>query len=520
MQPVRIAAIDIGSNSVRCSIVDVPVGGARRKLDDEKAYTRLGGGLAETGRLSDEAIGRTISALDRMLRIARHHEVTHVRAIATAAVRSAANGDEFVRLVRTRLNLRIEVISAEEEGRLAFLSAADGVGVSGPVRVVDIGGGSVEIVAATGRHIDSIASLPLGAVVLTERFGLQDVVTAEAHRRLTEEVCTMLATAIAPGSGREATLIGSGGTVTAVATLIAAVTDPGLPSVHGYVIARDRLAALVETLADSDAKSRSAIKAMPESRIDVIVAGATVLAEVVRLLGADRVVTNARGMREGIVIDTVEREHGIAASFDTMRSVRDAGRRYHADLAHAEQVRALSLALFDALAGRLGLTAGDRDLLEAAALLHDVGRHVAYERHHKHSYHLISFAELPGFSAPETRMIAAIARYHRGALPNPRHETLANLGSEERERVARLAALLRVADGLDRSRGQKVERISVESDTDRIVVRALGTGPLDVEVIRAREKADLFFRAFGLDIEIVDGASSANRPLTPPEEHR
>ncbi len=208
---MRIAAIDIGTNSVRCTIVEVPVGGSRKMLDDEKAYTRLGRGASATGRLSEDAIRETIDALGRMLRIASQYEVTHIRAVATAAVRDASNGDGFVAFVLEELGLEIEVISEEEEGRLAFLSAAEAVELAGRSAVLDIGGGSVEIVRATDQRIESIASMPLGAVVLSERYHALDPMPRGDYKRLVKHVRRTLTHVLADDPDRAGIVVNTRG---------------------------------------------------------------------------------------------------------------------------------------------------------------------------------------------------------------------------------------------------------------------------------------------------------------------
>jgi exopolyphosphatase / guanosine-5'-triphosphate,3'-diphosphate pyrophosphatase len=305
---VRIAAIDIGSNSIRSRIVEVSAEGMRRTLDEEKAYTRLGRGMVATGRLSKEAMADALVALERMLHIAERHDVTRVRAVATAAVRQATNGQKFVARVRDELGLQIEVISAEEEGRLAFLSAAESVGTDGRCTVIDIGGGSMEVVRASDGVITMTASLPVGAVVMSERYHTVDPMPKKQVKHLARHVRRTLAAEIGTEPESVGLLVGSGGTVSAVARLIAATRRPDVSSVHTFEIHRDDLAHVRAALVRSSAEERLAMKGMPESRVDIIVAGAVVLDETVRVLGAETLVVNSRGMREGIVIDTVMRE--------------------------------------------------------------------------------------------------------------------------------------------------------------------------------------------------------------------
>ena len=504
---MRIAAIDIGSNSIRLTVVDAPVGGRRVTRDEEKAYARLGHGVLETGRLSDEAMDVAVAALDRMVRIARARGVTHVRAVATAAVRLATNGEEFVGRVRRETGLEIEVISGEDEGRLALLSAADGLAIAGELTVVDIGGGSVEVVRGSESTIDFVVSMPLGAVVLADRFGGGDPLSSASYGRLVAHVRDTLAAAM-PDTRTSRMLVGSGGTVTTLAAMVAARRGVSSPDVHGLEVGADELGDLRAELVASTARERGRMKGLSQGRIDLIIPGVVVLDEVVRALGATGVTVNARGMREGIVIDTVEREQGPTPRADRMRSVREFGRQCQYDAAHAEHVCRLSMQLFDDLHGQLGLTTDDRAMLEAAALLHDVGYHISFEQHHKHSQHLISHATLPGFDADERSIIAAVARYHSGSLPKAKHDALEDLDAGSRRLVSRLAALLRTADGFDRSHGQRVSEAHAEIGAGHLTLTITGRAPLDIDLQAGERKSELLARETGLEVVVVEAAGS------------
>lgn len=504
---MRIAAIDIGSNSIRLTIVDVPVAGRRIVRAEEKVFARLGHGVLERGHLAQGAMDVAVEALDTMMRLAREREVTHVRAVATAAVRQATNGAAFVERVRREVGLEIEVIDGVHEGRLALLSAADGLALDGDIAVVDIGGGSVEIARGAGAEVNGVVSMPLGAVVLADRFGGEDPLSSDAQRRLTEHVRKTLEESAA-GMRTPGVLAGSGGTITTLASMLAVRREATPQSVHGSRIAAGDLAELRDVLLRSSVRDRERMKGLPAARVDLIVPGAVVLDEVVRLLGADSVLVNARGMREGIVLEVIEQERGPLPAADRMRSVRELGGRYRYDVAHAEQVRVLAMRLFDDLAPAFGLTPEDRPLLEAAALLHDVGHHVAYEAHHKHSYHLISHAEIPGFTAAETLLVAAIARYHKGSLPKARHEAGEGLDDQALARVSRLAALLRIADGLDRTQAQRVESVHAAREGGRLAIVITGRRPLDIERDGALRKADLAEALWGLTVQVEVAADA------------
>ena len=512
---MRVAAIDIGTNSVRCTIVDVPIGGSRTTLDDEKAYTRLGRGIAATGRLAEDTMEATIDALGRMRRICDEFEVTNMRVIATAAVRDAENGEEFCERVRDELDLEIEVISEEEEGRLEFLSAAESFDLGDSSGVLDIGGGSVEIVLAQRRQIEFVTSMRIGAVVMSEAYHKHNPMSDEDLERLTKHLRRTLKSSLEGRAAPVGILVGSGGTITAVTALVAAERDPGIANLHGYPIRQTEIAGLLATLAKTTAKQRLAIKGMPENRVDIIVAGTAVLLESMRALSADEIVLNLRGIREGIIIDAVEAERGVSRPFDRINGVWDFARHSRVSVAHAEQVTRFSLDLFDALQHELDLPAEGRGLLEAAAILHDVGHAIAYERHHRHSFHLISFAKLPGFNAKETRLIAAIARYHQGSMPRTRHEAMQGLSKPDRQLVEQMASLLKLADGLDRTKGQRVERIALAVEPLNVCVQVFGRADLDVEIHGAQGRADLFERTFGRRVEVINGLSQAAQTTDP-----
>jgi exopolyphosphatase/guanosine-5'-triphosphate,3'-diphosphate pyrophosphatase len=428
-------------------------------------------------------------------------------------MRKGTNAEEFSERLKDELGLDVEVISHPEEGRLAFLSAASAFDLEGRVAVMDIGGGSVEIVRSTGREIEFITSLHIGAVVMSERFHREDPMPKEDYKRLRKHARSVLKHALGSDPDPVTTLVGSGGTVNALAAMNVSAKNPSYSTLQGFELRREELIHLQARLARSTSAERHAIAGLPENRVDIIVAGAIVVSEVMRALGANSLWVNTKGVREGIVIDTVDRMRGHERQLDRGEAIRAFGRRCDYDAAHAEQVCALSLALFDQLQDPLELEEQTRPLLEAAALLHDVGYHIAYERHHKHSYHLISYSDLPGFKNRELRMIAAIARYHRGALPKARHEGMAHLDKQERKLVSRLGGLLKLADGLDRTRTQRVTRVEATCEGDTVTISADGTNGLGVELHGAAQKADLMERAFDVRVDVVrvqtDGGPAA-----------
>jgi exopolyphosphatase/guanosine-5'-triphosphate,3'-diphosphate pyrophosphatase len=501
-----LQVIDVGTNSVRSIVVEVPVGGPYRIVDDEKDMTRLGEGLESTGRLSDGSMERTVSALGTMAQIGRRLGVTQVRAVATEAVRRATNGGDLVSRVHDEVSLDIEVVAPEEEGRLVWLSSSTVSKGGGFEVAVDIGGGSVEIVQALDSEVLAISSMRLGGRVLSERFVDGDPISDESFKRLKRGVRRTLRESVTPLGSATAPLIGSGGTINSIAAVVSAIRGRKHASLHGVEVARADIMQLLGMLSHSSLDERLKYPGMPPDRADIIMPGAVVLAEVIKMFGAPGVIVNARGIREGIVIDTLTREGAAESKPDVMAGVLDLCTRYHFDRGHALQVTRLALSIFDQLAEPLGLDPQTRPLLEAAAMLHDIGYFIAYDRHHEHTYHLVTHSSIPGLTRREQGMVASIARYHTKSLPKARHASWESIEIEDRPVVLAGAAILRVADGLDRGRTARVGDVLVTVGRDEVRLRISGSAELDAEIYGAAKKRDLFEEVFGRALMIEAAA--------------
>jgi exopolyphosphatase/guanosine-5'-triphosphate,3'-diphosphate pyrophosphatase len=404
--------------------------------------------------------------------------------------------------MRDEAGIDVEVISAEEEGRLVWLSAAAQTGEAPFSAAIDIGGGSVEIVQAVGGEPAEIASLRLGARVLAERFIAEDPIPDDAFKRLKRHVRRALRDGVDLLTAGVNPLVGSGGAVTTVAAVVAGMRGRRYESLQGLEIQRAEVMQLLGILSHSDAAERLKLAGMPPERVDVVLPGTLVLAEVMKFFGASSVLVNARGIREGIIIDTLASEGAIAYNLNHMQAVRELGARYRYERDHAEQVTRLALTLFDQLAEVLRLDPDGRALLQTAAMLHDVGYYVAYDRHHKHSYHLILHANLPAFTHRELAMAASIARYHTKSLPKLGHESWASLEPPDRFMVRELAAILRIADGLDRSRGARIERVDVADDGVVTNLTVVSAHDLHAELYGVEKKKDLFEEVFGRTVAV------------------
>jgi exopolyphosphatase/guanosine-5'-triphosphate,3'-diphosphate pyrophosphatase len=496
----RIAAIDIGTNSIRGLVVEVDRNGKFRVLDDEKATVRLGEGLTRDGAISAAAWDRAMEALERMCKIFAGYGVKAIEAVATSAVRKAANGGSFVQAIAGTMGVEVQVISGEEEAELAALSALNNFDMEG-VRyaMVDIGGGSVEVVTALGNHIDELYSFELGTVFLTDAFITADPVPVHDLQKLRRHIRTTLKEANVDRGLALHCLVGSGGTMTAIAAMTMAQRREVYGSVHGYELLRSDVVHLLAMLERKDLKGRRAVPGLNPDRADIIIAGVALVDELMAYFDTNILRVNERGIREGLILKSL-RKHNLIPRQAQPRSWRQAvlefARSCHFDEEHSLQVARLALQLFDALAPVAGLTKKDRQVLEAAALLHDVGYFISYASHHKHSYHLIRHADLFGFTPRERELTANVARYHRKSLPKKKHEAFARLSADDQQLVSRLGGIMRMADGLDRRRSGLVRDLQCTVTDEEFTVALDGADDISVEMFGARNKGDLFEQIF------------------------
>ena len=508
---MRIAAIDIGSNSIHMVVVEASARGAFRVLDREKEMVRLGAETLSEGRLSRRAMDRGLETLRRYRQLADSRGVEKLVAVATSAVREASNGDLYLGRIGRELQLWPRIISGEQEARLIHRAVAHSVHLAeAPVVVIDVGGGSVEVIFGRGPEVQWAVSEKVGVLRLTERFMRSDPLSSNDQARLARHVTERLGPHLARArAGKPARIVGTSGTILALGALAhEAQTGAAPESLHHLAIDAEAIRMLRRRLATSDLQERLRMPGLDATRADIIVAGVILLDEVLEQLGAREITLCEWALREGVLLDYVQSHRRSLARAARVpdprrRSVVQLADRCSHDERHSRHAASLALALFDATRERHGLAEPERELLEYAALLHDVGHHISYPAHHKHSYYLIKNGDLHGFDPTELEVVACVARYHRRGRPRRSHGAFGALPKRLRRTVAVLAGLLRVADALDRSHRQVVEGVVVSERRGVLSFRCQARGDCELEVWGASQRAGLLARVLGCPVRIV-----------------
>jgi len=506
MFPLRVAAIDVGSNAIRFLGADFLQAQRFTTIEQIRAPVRLGRSAFDSGRLDATTMEAALATLVAFRERMNAFNIVHYRAVATSAVRDSANADEFIARVRDEADLVLEVITSAEEARLVHQAVRGRIDLgSSKWLLVDLGGGSVEVSVADSRRVRRSVSHPVGTVRMLSELTVEGDDVARFRRRVEE----YLAPVTLPAHGGLSGFIATGGNGEALAALANAPQDERGVS----RLALSDLRELIDELALLTPAERMTKYGMREDRADVILPGALVYERICSRAGLDEILVPGVGVREGLVLDLAaelseHRAHSRHHDQLVWAGAHALGRHYRFDREHARHVTKLVLSLFDQLEDVHELGEADRRILTAAGLLHDIGAFVAYKRHHKHSLYLIMQAELPGLSPQEILMVANVARYHRKGHPSANHEFYMKLKSSERDRVARLAALLRIADGLDREHAQRVQGIDAHVDDGRLVIGLRGSGDLLLERWAAERKSKLLEEVFDLRLDLSSGVAA------------
>ena len=486
---MRIAAIDIGTNSIHMIVVQVRPDLSFEVVDREKDMVRLGAGGLDGRSLTPTAITAAMQTLAKFKRLAESHKVDEIIAAATSATREAENGGDFIAQVDREIGIKIKVISGTEEARLIHLAAAYGVDVgSSPAVVVDIGGGSVEVTLGNATHLTLGRSFKAGVIRLTERFVRTDPLTRHDQRRLVKFVSKELGPYLEQVANRGfERLIGTSGTILSLGTMAVAEEGEVPEDVRNRRVPAKALRRLQKRLVEADIAERLRIPGMDPRRADLSVAGAVLFDTIVRRLGADEFTLCDLALREGLVLDYIRRNGARIRKVERYpdirrRSIIELGERCGYWPEHAQQVARIALNIFDQTRSVHGLSDTEREWLEYGALLHDIGVHISYERHHRHSYYLIKNGDLRGFAPQEIEVMALIARYHRQATPKKSHEGYGDLKGQLRRTVKALSAMVRLAEGLDRSHAQALSGLDLYPRADDYLVRLRTAGDAELEL--------------------------------------
>lgn len=512
---MKFAAIDIGSNSIKLVVVEAAASDSFAVLTREREVVRLGHETLLKGYIGRAAILRAAECIKRLRSIAEARGAESIVAIATASVREANNAANFIRAIEQKAGVRVEVLSGIEEARLIGLAASQGCSDKrSPTLNIDIGGGSTEISIFRDAQPLALLSVKLGAVGLTERFLVSDPPRAKELHELRVEIQAALerpARELRDQTWESVT--GTSGTILSIGAALRNQSMPGDDKTQQgakpieSVLTLKELARWNAIMSVLNTAQREKTAGMSARRAEIIVAGGEVLEGTMRALGIKSLRTCDWALREGVIIDRLREWE--AESKPTMpdiddqklRGVHAVGKRFGYEEAHSQQVARLAERIFDAIAASAKMTRHQRLLLSAAALLHDVGYHIAHESHHKHSLYLIENSELTGFSEGERGVIANVARYHKGSNPKERHSNYIALNAADRETVYRLAGILRIADALDRRHDNRVKDVLCKRVRNVFHIQLTSSVECHHELESAGRRVDLFEDAFGCRVE-------------------
>lgn len=460
----RVAAIDIGTNSTHLLVASVDTNlRTFNIIQAEKSTTRLGERDPDSGELTAAAMQRGHETLRRFRDLAISHDVEQIVTAATSAVREAPNGRDFLQQIKDGLGIDVDLVSGSEEARLIYLGVLSGMSFGDrPHLLLDIGGGSTELILADGRDARALTSTRVGAVRLQRDFVKDDPIPPQRRSFLQSFIQGSLEPAVDKvhrriRPGEIPALVATSGTATAIGALAASEDDRPPLRMHGYRLSRQRLDRVVDRLVAMTPEQRRELPCLNDRRAEIIVPGALILQTTMQMLDVDELLLSERALREGLIVDWMLRHGFLEDRFSFQSSIRQRTvihqvQRFAVNQRRAERVASHALSLYDSTRGVMHEDDGQgRELLWAAAMLHACGQHINLSAYHKHSWYLIRHGELLGYSEAEHLMVAAIARYHRRSLPKKRHESWQALATREnRRRVSEMALLLRLAAALDR----------------------------------------------------------------------
>ena len=503
----KIAVIDIGTNSIHMVLAEAEPDGSYKILDRFKDMTRLGDGTFRQRRLSAESRVRGVEVLKHLTTLARNKGFDRILMAATSAVREARNSGQFIEEVSKNTGVRVKVVTGQEEARLIYLGVRQSMDLTDrPTLLVDVGGGSVELIVGNRERLLHAVSLKLGAIRLKDLF-LIKAPPAKAklramHEVIEKEIRATLERFRQPEFDR--IVISSGMAANLAEIIYLERTGGPIPQINLSTITLKEIRAVEQRLATSDVDTRLGIPGLDPRRVDTLLAATAVIRQCLEASGHKEATISDRAMREGLVYDFIQKnQEGLRIEQEIpnirLRNVVALARRCHYPKTHSHHVAKLATSLFDQTHPLHGMDDQEREWLEYAALLHDVGYAINPRQHHKHSYYLITNSDLAGFTVEEIEMIANVARYHRRALPGIEHLPYQVLSPARRRVLETLSAMLRIADGLDRSHFSIIQDIHVTLGK-KVNVELQAIADSELEIWTAQSRADLFQKVFGREV--------------------
>jgi exopolyphosphatase/guanosine-5'-triphosphate,3'-diphosphate pyrophosphatase len=504
----RIASIDLGTNSFHAVIVDIYPDGSFYTIDKFKEMVLLGeGGMQD--ELSEEAMERGVAALKKIKMLCEHQNVEKILAIATSAIREAINGGEFIQRVMDEVGIKINAISGKMEAELIASAVQHGVSLDeDPVLMIDIGGGSVEFILGNQKKVFFLSSKKLGVARMSAKLKMDPPAPNEI-KALKDHYSTALKdVAEAFAQNRTNILIGSSGTMQNIGMMIALKKkkSPNI-TLNELEFTSEEFNEFYKKAITLSHKQRLKLKGLDEKRVDYIVPGLVLVNYILDTFGIKKVRISTQALREGIIIRYIKKE---MEDLEPLAQIQSPRRRsvfellrkcdWHKD--HSSHVADMALIIFDALKVELNLDDSDRELLEYAALMHDIGYYISHKSHHKHALYIIRNSDLRGFREEEIEIMANVARYHRRSTPKSRHPHYDALSEETKKRVIHLSAILRVADGLDRSHYQNVRVLHAENGKKKLTFRIETEADPQLEIWGAKRKSQLLQEVTGKKIVI------------------
>ena len=512
---LTLALLDIGSNSIHMILTEIQPDFSYKILDRFKDVTRLGEETFKSGHLSPGALAKGTEVVKNFVTLARNRGFTRIEAVATSAVREASNGGEFIEAIGRQTGVRIRVVTGQEEARLIYLGVRQSMDFGDRnVLIADVGGGSVELIVGNRNKLLHATSLKLGAIRLKDLYLRQDTPSAGRLERLEEAVEAQLRTAL-PRFKKVGfdELVGTSGMIGNLAEIMHnQKTGRPIPQINLARFSYKDVVAAEKLLLKTPLKHRAEIPGVDPKRVDVLVPAVIVLRVLMERLDIAELTVSDKAIREGLLYDFIERHReGIQAEQEIpnvrRRDVLRVARKCQYDPVHTHHVAKLCLQIFDQTASVHKLGEREREWLEYAAILHDVGYLINIRQHHKHSYYLIKNCDLVGFTADEIELIANIARYHRKAIPEDDHRTLKDLPDDLRDTLTVLGGILRVGDALDRSHFGVVRSVQCMMTSAAMDIGLTATDEAALEIWAARERMDLLAQGLKRTIRFTKTAA-------------